>query len=123
MTLTRKEILAINPGHELDALIAHYVFGWNILTDGRMESQDKFVIRSVPEYSTDISAAWELRKAMKESGFDLALESLNDSLNAGGDLYHARFFKRLDGDYGEHDSEVSFEHAMGVAALLAVLNL
>lgn len=43
---------------ERDAWVAEIMFGWKPLGDGRMRSIDGFMIRAIPEYTTDISAAW-----------------------------------------------------------------
>ncbi|MEK4360785.1 hypothetical protein NYE48_27650 [Paenibacillus sp. FSL M7-1455] len=45
---------------ERDAWVAEVVFGWKTLGDGRVRSSDGFMIRAIPEYTTDISAAWAI---------------------------------------------------------------
>ncbi|MNP14176.1 hypothetical protein D3C76_1064890 [compost metagenome] len=108
--MTREEIQGLK-GRELDVVVAREIFGWhygNYHTD-------------LARYSSDLSAAWEVVEEMRKNGYDYAIESLNDSLNAGGDLTHVRFFKRLEGNYYEYDSEVSVMHGISICALLAVL--
>jgi len=58
--LTREQILAMPAGRELDALVRKHVFGWSLIGDGRSKSPDGYQIRSIPDYSTDIAAAWEV---------------------------------------------------------------
>lgn len=66
--MTRDEILALKPGRELDALVAEKVMGWTYghpcpegmdclhWVDEKGEVRDY----KPPQYSTDISAAWEV---------------------------------------------------------------
>lgn len=59
--MTRDQIITKWNGmtpRERDAWVAEVVFGWKPLGDGRMRSSDGFMIRAIPEYTTDISAAW-----------------------------------------------------------------
>lgn len=60
--MTREEILALPTGKKLDALVAEKVMGWEA-KPGRAyywTGKDR-VVRSVfYQFSTDISAAWEL---------------------------------------------------------------
>jgi len=58
--MTRDEILAMEPGRELDALVAEKVMGW---THYR-EEWGGVVPDSISHYSTDISAAWEVVEKM-----------------------------------------------------------
>lgn len=50
MKLTRESIMSMEPGRELDALVAANVFGWHYGT----------YHPELRHYSTDISAAWEV---------------------------------------------------------------
>lgn len=72
--LTREQILAMEPGAELDALVAERVFGeevvWNpdrtdaqIAMGARCDDDGvpfDFDFEQMPPYSTDISAAWKV---------------------------------------------------------------
>ena len=51
------EILKLPAGPELDAFVARFVFGSSPTTP-------------VPPYSTDMSAAWQVRKRMERLGWD-----------------------------------------------------
>ena len=56
----------MNPGPELDALVAEKVMGWrmddnkhlNLAWDPKRSPNDG--LRCIPDYSTDIAAAWEV---------------------------------------------------------------
>ncbi|MBB6694396.1 hypothetical protein H7B90_23650 [Cohnella xylanilytica] len=54
MKLTRESIISMEPGRELDALVAANVFGWHYGT----------YHPELRHYSTDISAAWEVEEKM-----------------------------------------------------------
>jgi len=66
--MTRDEVLAMKPGRELDARVAEKVMGWTYghpcpegmdclhWVDEKGEVRD----HKPPQYSTDISAAWEV---------------------------------------------------------------
>lgn len=63
MGLTRDEIIAKWDGltpRERDAWVAEVVFGWTPFKDGRMRSSDGFMIRAIPEYTTEIFEAWSV---------------------------------------------------------------
>lgn len=70
--LTRESIIAMEPGRELDALVAEKVMGWNVFPhkpDFQIEYKDEqgfqYVFRLDEfEPSTDISAAWEVVEKM-----------------------------------------------------------
>jgi hypothetical protein len=78
--MTRKEILNMPMGREMDALIAEKIFGYN-----RVYYNEKIVANLYPtgagcfvegeahEYSTDISAAWEVVEKLHELGYFLGL--------------------------------------------------
>ncbi len=84
--MTEQEILAMQPGRELDAVVAEKVFGrlvtWNrafqYLTDEEKKSDMRSFV-TVPEYSTNISVAWEVEERIQllglsdEYGFQLYL--------------------------------------------------
>jgi len=81
--MTRDEILAMEPGRELDALVAEKVMGWawgdmDSGLEGLLPPQDFRVygltpllifddlghLHGMPNYSTDISAAWGVVEKM-----------------------------------------------------------
>lgn len=71
----------MNPGRELDALIAEKVMGWTSVSyydNGRGKEHWGFAPKqlqaSVPRYSTDIAAAWEVVKRLS-SEWKLYLKS------------------------------------------------
>ena len=76
--MTRDEVLAMEPGRLLDALVAEYVVGMKEHRKAYPESFDERVIwfrdppnvtaYYVPFYSTDISAAWVVVEKMFEHG-------------------------------------------------------
>ncbi|QUL57546.1 hypothetical protein KDC22_14345 [Paenibacillus tritici] len=98
MTLTREEILAMEPGPELDKLIAEHVMGWSIyrfdkdvpercyymLVDksfdpvvdggywnaGERKTEEEAWNDNRP-FSTDISAAWEVLNKVIEMGMEI----------------------------------------------------
>jgi hypothetical protein len=72
----REQILAMKPGRELDALVAEKVMGLpnvrkymsRYVHDNHPEKAWVTGIVDIPEYSTDISAAWEVVEKMHEWG-------------------------------------------------------
>lgn len=61
----------MKPGIELDALVAEKVMGW---TEKRLD-HNKYLfeacgLSSVPRYSTDIAAAWEVAQKIKDKDED-----------------------------------------------------
>lgn len=77
--MTREEILAMEPGRELDALIEQHIFGKRVewIQD---EVTDPYPIVPaeygyiVENYSSDISAAWEVVNQMYKDNWDFTLE-------------------------------------------------
>jgi len=74
--MTREEILNMPAGREMDALIAKEVMGWvlnppNVRGHGWLIHDHKMIgINSLPYFSTDIAAAWEVVEK-EEHGFSL----------------------------------------------------
>ena len=71
--LTQADISSLPASRELDALVAERVMGWHALRDGHcaeceamikegtlMMSDPQGLVGVVPDYSTSISAAWEV---------------------------------------------------------------
>ena len=60
--MTKEEILQLEAGRELDALVMESVFGIK-----RNDGTEQYVIgHNLPHFSTDISAAWEVVEKMIE---------------------------------------------------------
>lgn len=84
MKLDRAAILAMEPGKELDALIAEYVMGWR---KGRKEygeldwypdpEKRHGGMLGTPAYSIDIAAAWDVLTKM-EQGNQVSVYSDNN---------------------------------------------
>lgn len=63
--MTRDEVLARKPGREMDRLIGEHIFGYkNILNVADYWFIDD-LNTSLPHYSTDIAAAWEVLRHLK----------------------------------------------------------
>jgi len=95
--LTSDEILAMKPGKELDALVAEKVMGWTWAeTDSGLEGlfppqefaihgfkpihifNDLGHLHGMPEYSTDITEAWEVIDAMQTEGWAHCVNSVQN---------------------------------------------
>lgn len=130
MSMTREEILAMQPGRELDALIAEKVMGWHgpIQWVDDEDGSDPFLLEPgveipegadedwvgdnnciMPHYSTTWAAAGEVIEKMQELGFDFF------ALLVEGDKIQAMFRKWAEGS--------STLEAIAKAALLAVMDL
>mgnify|MGYP001144293395 CR=1 FL=1 len=107
--LTREKILALQPGRELDALVAEKIFGVNN-PDARWSP------------STDIAAAWEVVEKMSKTHFsEIAMTELED----GTWGWMARFILVLNEPYtvnGYRATAKTSPEAICKAALLAVID-
>jgi hypothetical protein len=107
--LTREKILAMEPGRELDALVAEKIFG--------VKNPD---LRWSP--STNISAAWEVVEKMSKTYFsEMAMTELED----GAWGWMARFILVLNEPYtvnGYRATAKTASEAICKAALLAVMD-
>lgn len=148
MTLTREEILAKEPGEELDALIAEHIFGWRSIKgpkfdyDGLCESNDVIVpptITSAEEafrymqpkgeipfayfvnrgWSTDISSAWEVVENIISRNMDVKIYCESMKMNKLFDCV----IHEGDVDKVVVSMQSTAPEAICKAALLAVLNL
>ena len=63
--MTRDEILAMEPGRELDALVAEKVMGLTTGPDSYFDCA--YEADDALHFSTDIAAAWEVESTMNES--------------------------------------------------------
>lgn len=104
--MTRDEILAMEPGNELDIVVAINIIGW--LRDEKIEFQG-----NIPHYSTDISAAWEVVKKLEN---DCAIAQATFR----GKTLCTICEKVLDGNFFEYESP-SAPEAIAKAALIACL--
>ncbi|MBB6676493.1 hypothetical protein H4Q31_04035 [Cohnella lubricantis] len=104
----------------MDAKLAH-LFGWYKKHDEQFKldmwhsNTSKYATSSL-DFSTTWNGMQQVVEEMQRRGWDFALESLTYD----GIKYHARFFERIEGGYGEYDSEASFPHAVCMAALSAL---
>jgi hypothetical protein len=81
--MTKKEILAMKPGRELDKVVGEIVFGYEVkifLFQGfapdpyyRTPSQYGRTYEFLPNYSTDISAAWQVVEKLFREGYGLLM--------------------------------------------------
>jgi len=130
--VTREEILALEPGRELDALVAEKVMGWTevecfgvinnrvknpptpgcevIIARGRNRGRS---LRIIPCYSTDISAAWEVVEKLKET---YGVEVYTDL-----DMSACRLFDELTYLPAEEVISNTAPEAICKAALIAVM--
>ena len=69
--MTREEILKLEPGPELDRLMAERVMGWeyDLLRDAWFKDGEGGIWAENWHPSTDIAAAWELIEALRRKGF------------------------------------------------------
>jgi hypothetical protein len=113
----------MEPGRELDALVAEKVMGWKrdgmswIDTDGEI----RYYEASKYEPSTSIAAAWEVVEAMRMRGFSL---NLNQVIHADGSnewYVQVQFFKNPKGyNPGGYEPAAAAPHAICLAALKAL---
>ena len=121
--MNRDEILDMEPSRELDALVAEKVMGWETVNNKagipvsgfdwvghNPKTQSSTVWSYVPDYSTDISAAWEVVEKLSRGKVDRSFV-----LEFHYERYYASF-----GPYREEMYETPSE-AICKAALLAVL--
>lgn len=108
----------INPGRELDVLIAERVFGLTVEHD--LEEPYAQALRDrydelgiLPPYSTDIAAAWAVVAAMRRRGYAFGFD---DQPSTG--VHIARFTSRR--FYGASVGKPTDAHAICLAALRAL---
>lgn len=85
--MTRDEILAMPAGRDMDALVGEYVFGWEKGTfpvyEPMKSKHGDYMVRPISNYSTDISAAWDVVEKLKESSLWLDLNTSPDGCQVG----------------------------------------
>ncbi|MNW44598.1 hypothetical protein D3C74_218360 [compost metagenome] len=113
--MTREEIMSMEPGRELDRLVALKVMGYE---PSKMEPKlvRKGAVAFLPEpYSWNISAAWEVVEKMKQNNWFFILSD-----NLFSDNWEASFFWEPNQEMVDSISK-SAPEAICKAALLAVL--
>lgn len=110
----------MKPGRELDALVAEKVMGYP--GDGNVwyVTGDYANPDSIPEYSTDIAAAWEVVEKMKHSSWSFSIRSSDDceaefSLNDGKFLQNADTVGMGRGDTAPYAICLAALKAVGIA--------
>jgi hypothetical protein len=101
----REKILAMEAGRELDALVCEHVLDMEV---SRNIHTNLPTWSNMPNYSTDISAAWEVVEKMDSKGFDVMI------LVRGG-KHRVEF-----GIIADVERNTT-PHAICIAALLAVI--
>ncbi|GCL71778.1 hypothetical protein PN4B1_16830 [Paenibacillus naphthalenovorans] len=123
--MDREMILKMEPGRELDALVAEkvmrgtahtYVFNNKTINGMMFQIEDGVIISRVPHYSTDISSAWEVQEKLQDYGGMV--------LGCYGSKNGARWFSAQTVVNGKEISVTSHTapEAICKAALLAVLD-
>lgn len=122
---TRDEVMSMNAGRELDAMVAEHVMGWELrqVGNGSMDGEYywhdgcDFVDGRLAnlEFSTYISAAWEVIEKLHEQNY---LFSISQSVDAG---YTAKFFNRDKECYFVAPYIESAPLAICIAALLTLI--
>ena len=129
--MTREEILKLEPGPELDRLMAEKVMGWKRTTEGAppgcayWKDDDGFVrANETPggslnwNPSTDIAAAWQVVEKLASKGIVVVIES-EGALN---NIYEV-LFHRWGSDAIVGIARGSICEAICRAALLAVMEV
>jgi len=123
--MTRDEILKLEPGPELDRLVAERVMEWK---EGQkiLQSLECGIgilgEKALPRYSTDIAAAWEVVKKMLDSGWGCEIYSPNNPYALEDiDKWFVVFAKSELLDYRAKASSAPL--AICRAALLAVMEV
>ena len=115
--MNNDEILSMPAGREMDALIFEYVFGFEKGTfpvHAPMKSKiGDYMVRPIQEYSSDISAAWEVAETLSDK-FDFAIVN-NQNFGKYPDLHYGFRLQAI----GE-DSHIKTIFALGETAPLAI---
>jgi hypothetical protein len=134
--MNEDEIMKLEAGRELDALVAEKVMGWqwfdhtgyairyfrppNRFNYGAIaEGKEINYLESLPHYSTDIAAAWEVAEKLGNwHGFDFLVIKA-----AGNDLWCAGWYEFYGDDYETRaaDEAETVPLAICRAALLAAM--
>jgi len=76
--LTKDEILAMEPGRELDALVAEKIFGLKYKECIGCYIDSNGDEQKIQRHSTEIAAAWEVVEKMYIEGFRYTINILDD---------------------------------------------
>lgn len=119
--MTRDEILNMPAGHEMDKLITEFVFGMRLEKNHGLSGGFYWVgngvqfgdmrMREVPDYSTDISDAWNVFEKFTKEPFAWHVETVN--LSDGKLEYWACL-------WGDHGSSIVEYSASAETASLAI---
>lgn len=119
--LTREEIMEME-GRELDVVVSQRVFGAEVrATVGEIRYRRDGIGATLPRYSTDISAAWEVVELLDKHG-------IVRISNGDGDSRDCAFMPYIPAPYGEYSFASvsieggSFPEAICRAALIATLD-
>ena len=81
--MTRDEIMMMKAGRELDALVAEKVMGFPVkIGDITGEPYHAQFGYSMPNYSTDIAAAWEVLEKFTDVDLEKAGDNYRVTINA-----------------------------------------
>jgi len=90
-TLNRESILAMQPERELDSLIAEKVMGWRyketvyswgeVLSPAQWIKPNGWPVDRVPNYSTDISAAWGVVEELEQKKWFVTIRNRSASFH------------------------------------------
>lgn len=122
----------MNPGRELDALIAEKVMGWKNIK-GELYwlagLSDRGIAEDVPYYSTDIAAAWEVFEKIKtlKNNLSIQISGTSDCPNLLSVVIRWYIYVAdwENGDvmrFSVHESQLTAPHAICLAALKAIEN-
>ncbi|WP_245856106.1 BC1872 family protein [Paenibacillus rigui] len=106
----------MDSGPELDKLVAEKVMGWTSIAKLRWKDP-KGVTNFVPDYSTDISAAWEVVEKMSRGKTDCSFV-----LQFHFERYYAKFGE-VPIDNKRWNSYLTAPEAICKAALLSTLEV
>lgn len=124
--MTKDEILAMEPGRELDCWVAEKVMGWiNVNKEtgtGDKPNYHGFYGVKIPNFSTDIAAAWEIVEHMRSHQRYLTMYNLPKN-----NKYLVEFIPQLTWENPAVDHSLGCcslnpAEAIVKAALLAVMN-
>lgn len=123
MTLTREQILALQPGPALDRLVAERVMGWRV-TIGETSHPGRVIAWPLPDHSgicfepsTDIVAAWEVFLVVMDRLFSVRKRFFDALAEQARTEAHGM----PDGLWALQLLRHRFPHAVCLAALLATL--
>lgn len=89
LLMTKKEMMELRPGEELDELVAVRVMGFMAMMESQkmvVDGEEKEVFRMdaegnpslIPPYSTDMGEAWKVVEKLSEEGWKIQLRQVGD---------------------------------------------